>query len=894
MPPVRSRGHLAAARLRATCLRAMCLRAMCLRAMCLRAMCLGAMFLSAACLGAVFQGAAGATAGGSALPDYEGESRALGEPPGVSGSLAAAFFNPAAPVAQGQAGFYLSVCDPADGSFGAGGWEEYPWSALYSRRYLTLGARRLWPGAKARSGSDAGSGAVRVDEYTVAVAGGNRSRALGLAYAWNSEPAGARARDRHLLAGGVARSRVLALGLSGALDLEREDSYVQADAGVRPWGPRLTLFAEAVYRHGQRAQDIAAGGGLEVVAAPGVRLAGQARDDGSFALGVTLGATGTLRASVRALWDDRHDGGGRRAGCGCGGVGARGNDGRARHAATVYALESGAWQPPVGHGLIGRTRSHQRLSLPGTLAYQRYRLLDRRPTLLGALAAVNVCADDPRSGGLVVNLSGANLDGALAWELRAQLAGLRARGKKVIIYADRLGMYGTMLASVADQVWLDPLGGLTLRGFVIGRTYYANALAKAGVGFDELRFFTYKSAAEIGARTAMSPAEREQRQVLVDDAYETVARLVTEGRGIDRAAWDRLVDERSELNPRAAREAGLIDSIGTYEEAFKAARKVERRPLLAAPAAGQGAGATATLAGVLGDPARAALEWGEPARIAELYAVGDCAMESGIRGPVLAAAVKRAREDRCVKALVLRVDSPGGDRLPSDLVARELRETAKVKPVVVSQGSVAASGGYYLSMDSDTIVTCPLTRTGSIGVISAHAWDNGLGERLGLSYDKVQRGAHADYLSGWGLPFYPTPLPHRALAAEERARAESLIRTMYAEFVAKVAAARGRPEGEIEAIAQGRVWSGARAIELGLADVAGGLWEALRLAKARAGLPAGRPVALTSGPSPGWLNTERFKLSPLADGERAFLENLLPNAGRPLWLAEPCGVVEGP
>lgn len=841
----------------------------------LLAACLGAAWLGTGCLSA-----AGAAAGDGALPDYPEESRALIESPSASGSLAAAFFNPAAPVAQGQAGFLISVCDPADEVHGTGAGNKRAWSALISHRFLTLGARRLWAGAPTGSGAE--PRASRIDEYVIGAAGGNRSRAVGLAYAWNREPAGARARDRHLLAGGIARWRFLALGLSGALDLEREGNYVQVDAGVRPWGPRLTLFADAVYRHGQRAEDATAGYGLEVVAAPGVRVAGKARDDGSFALGVTLGATGTLRASARALWDDRDDRDDR------GDPGNRDDgDASAHHAATVYTIESGTWQPPLGHGLIGRGGSYQRLSIQGSLPYQRYRFFDRRRTLLGALAAINACADDPRSGGLVVNLSGASINGETAWELRAQLAALRARGQKVVIYADRLGMYGTMLASVADQVWLDPLGGLTLRGFTLGRTFYANLFAKAGVGFDELRFFTYKSAAEIGARTAMSDADREQRQVLVDDAYETVARLVTEARGIDRASWDRLVDERSELAPAEAREAGLIDSIGTFEQAFKAARKVERRR------EPEAAAMVSTLAGVLGDPARTALEWGEPDRIAVLHAVGDCAMESGIRGPVLAAAVKRAREDGRVKALVLRVDSPGGERLPSDLVTRELRATAKIKPVIVSQGSVAASGGYYLSMEADTVVTCPLTRTGSIGVIGAYAWDKGLGQKLGFAYDGVKRGAHADYLSGWGLPFYPTPLPHRAWSAEERGRAEELIRTMYTEFVAKVAAARGLPAAQIEAIAQGRVWSGTRAIALGLADVEGGLWEALRLAKARAGLPADRPVALITGPSPGWINTERFKLSPLGDGERVFLESLLRNLGRPLWLAEPGEVIEG-
>jgi protease-4 len=279
-----------------------------------------------------------------------------------------------------------------------------------------------------------------------------------------------------------------------------------------------------------------------------------------------------------------------------------------------------------------------------------------------------------------------------------------------------------------------------------------------------------------------------------------------------------------------------------------------------------------------------------------LYAIGGCAMEHGIRGRVLAEEVRRARQDGRVKAIVLRVDSPGGERLPSELVARELREAARVKPVIVSQGAVAASGGYWLSMEADTILSGPLTRTGSIGVISAHVWDDGLGDKLGLAYDRVQRGAHADYLSGWRLPLLPAPLPHRRLTPEERGRAEQIIRSMYAEFVARVAAARGRGVEEIEAIAQGRVWSGTRALEQGLVDREGGLWEALRIAKERAGLPPDRRVALRTGPSPGWIDPRRLRLAPLgptpgaSEEQRSYLEALLRGAGRPLLLAGPSEV----
>ncbi len=785
-----------------------------------------------------------------ALPDYMREVEPLVDVPGASSSVGAVLHNPAAPRAQRQMGYFFGwVDDPRRGG------EPKPWMAAVTRNNVSFSFRRFqW---------EADGQKQRVDELKLGLAAGTRSRSIGLAYAWNREHGPAAERHRYLQIGAIRRWRVTSLGMTGAFDLQRRDNYAQADIGVRPFGPRLTFFADGVYRHGQSVEDMEFGVGVDAVPVEGVRLAAKVRDDGSFGARLELSLTGTLRAGARTLFDDGGE-----------------------HTATAYVLESGSWRPPLGYGRIARQRGFRKLSLRGPMTYQTYRLFDERRTLLGTLHTLNRYADDPGVAGVVVDLSGARLGGELAWEVRAQLAGLRARGKRVIVYADRLGMYGLMLASVADQIWMDPQGALVIRGLTIGRTYYADLFAKAGVGFEELRYFTYKSAAEVGARRGMSAADREQRQALVDDVYETVAALITTSRGLAREDWDRWVDERGELEAVAARAVGLIDSTGTYQEALAAAERAPRR-------GGDDVSQT-PLAGVTGDVGQAVRQWGEPERIELLYAIGACAMESGIRGPELAAQVKRAREDDRVRAVVFRVDSPGGERLPSELVTRELIATAAVKPVVVSQGSVAASGGYWLSMEADTILTSPITRTGSIGVISAVAWDDGLGERTGLSYDHVQRGAHADYRSGWRLPLVPAVLPHRPLTVEERERAEELIRTQYAEFVERVAAARGRTAADIESLAQGRVWSGARALELGLVDRIGGLWDALRIAKQMSGLPPDRPIAIHQGPSPGWVKLDRPAwLDPLlTDNAAGYLRTLLTSPGRPLLLADPIEVAE--
>src|SRR5262249_20346484 len=351
----------------------------------------------------------------------------------------------------------------------------------------------------------------------------------------------------------------------------------------------------------------------------------------------------------------------------------------------------------------------------GGLAYQRYRWFDSRPTFLGTLAGLDALASDPRVGGVIVNLSGAQLGGEFAWELREQLAGLRASGKKVLVYMDEASLYQVFLASVADQVWLDPAGGVDCRGLATGRTYMRHALDKAGIGVDEWRFFTYKSAFETYSRDSMSEPDREQRQALVDDFYDVVAGGVTSSRRLSRQQFDSIVNGKGVLLPEEARAVGLVDSLGDLAAVRRAAANAARRTT---PDASH-----AVLGDLSGDPDWRLEEWGEPLRIAVLYGIGPCAMNEGIRGPVLAKAVRDAAANRRGRAIVLRADSPGGDILPSDLVAREIGAAAKKKPVLVSQGAVAASGGYWISMNADTIVASPLTITGSIGVIAGWLWN---------------------------------------------------------------------------------------------------------------------------------------------------------------------------
>jgi protease-4 len=819
--------------------------------------------LVAASLALLLAGAGAARAGGSegGLPDYFGDVDFLVDAPGASSSVAAGMFNPAAWGIQRTGGFFFAWDDAA------GDLDRRDITGVLSLRHLGFGVRHfeLEPTA---------GDPFQLRDYVFGVASGDRGHAWGLSYAWGGGDLHRRKRHERLMAGSVTRCRFASLGVASTWDLKKRDNLLQADLGFRPFGPRLTLFGDAVYEHGQAFEDIRSGYGLELRPIPGLALGVRGRSDGEFAVRVSLALNRNSWLGLRT----RHADGGDRLG-------------------TAYTFEAGGAHAALGHGVVGRGRRFPELDLRGRMAYQRFRLFDRRRTLLGTLRHIESPAADPQVGGMVVNLSGAQIGPEMLWEIREQLAGLRARGKKVVVYLDRGTIWHTMLASVADEVWIDPLGGLEVMGLAVGRTYMRRALDKLGLGVDEWRFFTYKSAFEGYSRQSMSEPDREQRQALVDDFYDALATAVTSGRGISRAQWDEIVNERGMLLPEEARAAGLVDSIGSFADAKKAARRAARRG---------GEPAAAALGGVAGDPVWGREEWGERRRIAVLYAIGPCDMDTGIRGRVLSKAIQEAGANRRVAAIVLRADSPGGDALPSDLVARAMLEAAKKKPVVVSQGQVAASGGYWISMNADTIVAAPLTITGSIGVIGGWVWNKNLGDKIGFDYDGVKHGDHADLAQGIVLPFVNEVVPDRPLTAEERDRVEMLIRDLYQDFVGKVAQGRGLDKETVDGIGQGRVWSGTRGRDNGLVDEIGGLWRTLQIAKAAAGLAPGRDVEFLEGPSPGLLDAsflrprllgargaaalaaaERQTLAPPSEAQIDYLRRLLQARGRPLVLMEP-------
>jgi protease-4 len=256
-------------------------------------------------------------------------------------------------------------------------------------------------------------------------------------------------------------------------------------------------------------------------------------------------------------------------------------------------------------------------------------------------------------------------------------------------------------------------------------------------------------------------------------------------------------------------------------------------------------------------------EWGNPPEIALVYAVGESAMDTGFKGRYTSRTLRKLGKEKNVKAIVLRADSPGGDALAADLIARQMKETSEDKPVIVTQGDVAGSGGYWISMYGDPIYSSPFTITGSIGVIGGWIWNDGLSDKTGLTSDHVQVGDHADLGFGITIPLLGAQIPDRNLDTLEHARMERSIRGLYSEFTQKVADGRQLDQAFVDSVGQGRVWAGRRAIDVKLVDKIGGLEDALADARQRTGLTHRRHVKIGEYPKRGLFALDEL-MSPMS------------------------------
>ncbi|WP_433182225.1 signal peptide peptidase SppA [Actinoallomurus sp. CA-150999] len=466
----------------------------------------------------------------------------------------------------------------------------------------------------------------------------------------------------------------------------------------------------------------------------------------------------------------------------------------------------------------------------------------RRAHLRDVLDGLRKGRSDPRVRALIVRIGGNRLGLAVAQELRAAVQAFRQAGKLTVAWAESFGETGRgtvpyYLATAFERIYLQPSGDLALTGVALEEPFFNEALEKAGITPRFAKRHEYKTAANTFMERSYTPEHREMSDRIVSSVGEQVVAGVAAGRGLSEERVRELID-RAPLLGSEALEAGLVDRLAYRDEVYAEVRKAAR---------GSGADGEVRLRYVarynraqsvakrIPRPQQdvvALIQGHGPIRLGRSGRSLLPGQSASIGSDTVAAAFRAAVRDDKVKAIVFRIDSPGGSYVASDTIWREVVLARKAgKPVIVSMGNVAASGGYFVAAPASTIVAQPGTLTGSIGVVFGKPVVGDLLERLGIGLGTVEHGAHARMYA-----------PTRDFTEEEWARVNIFLDRVYDDFTGKVAEGRGMPRDRVHELARGRVWTGADAHERGLVDELGGLAYTIDLARKKAGLPVDAPV----------------------------------------------------
>ncbi len=460
--------------------------------------------------------------------------------------------------------------------------------------------------------------------------------------------------------------------------------------------------------------------------------------------------------------------------------------------------------------------------------------------LRDVIEAIQRAEEDKRVVGLFARIGAGDYGMATTQELRDAILAFRKAGKPAVAFAETFGEFGPgnrgyYLATAFDEVWLQPSGDIGLIGIEMWSPFLKGTLDKLGVVPRMDHRYEYKNAMNSFTESAMTPPHREAMQAIADGWFEQLVAGIAAGRKLPEAEVRALIHRGPFLGDEAVK-ARLVDGLGYRDEVvekFKA--KLTGKPSLVwLPAYLEAAGRPHD----------------RGKKIALIYGVGgvtrgrsafDPLMQDQTMGSdTVTAAFRAAVADEKVKAILFRVDSPGGSYVASDAIWREVVLARKAgKPVIVSMGDVAGSGGYFVAMAADKIVAQPGTITGSIGVLGGKMLTSALWEKGGVSWDSVRQGDRAGMFSS-GQDFSP----------EEWQRFQAWLDRVYIDFTGKVAEGRKLPLEKVQEIAKGRIWTGADAKRIGLVDELGGVREALALARRAAGLTPDEAIELAEFPPP--------------------------------------------
>ena len=454
------------------------------------------------------------------------------------------------------------------------------------------------------------------------------------------------------------------------------------------------------------------------------------------------------------------------------------------------------------------------------------------PTVRSVVESLRKAKVDRRVTSVVIRPTGTAALWGKVQEVRDAIVDFKTSNKPIIAYLEFGGEQEFYLASACDKVFLMPTASLDLTGIASYELFLRGTLDKIGAYPDAMHIGDYKTASNQLTERTFTPAHREMAESLNRDLYEQLLKGIASGRQKPDAEVRRLIDHGPFL-PEDAVRAGLVDDVA-YEDEIDDKVSLGRGPTRFLEQHEYRSVSPGSL-GLNRGP-----------RIAVLYAAGiitsgessyDSPQGEVVGSDTIIRYLRKARADDSIRAIVLRVDSPGGSAIASDVIWREVELTRAVKPVIASMSDVAASGGYYIAMPAHKIVAEPATLTGSIGVVMVKFVIDGTLKKLGMNMEGVSSGRYADLYS-----------PIRPFSPEERAKIQEQMQATYDAFVEKAAAGRNTTPEKIDAIAQGRVWTGRQAKDIGLVDELGGLDRALALAKEHARIGRDTEVELVVYP----------------------------------------------
>jgi protease-4 len=608
---------------------------------------------------------------------------------------------------------------------------------------------------------------------------------------------------------------------------EKTDISFGCGLAVRPIGDRLTLCVDGLMTQKEKLKDASTRYKVELEPWDGFIISGDIDGEGNFGIGGRINLPNLGWGSYNSITKD-HD---------------------FNQGISYVNLSQDRYRT-----LLQRRDNFIELRLSGQIVEENTRagiFGKRKSTVMDLLSEIGRAKEDESIKGIILRIDPLDLGLAKTQEIRKAILDFKESGKSVIAYMEFGGNKEYYIATAADKIAMMPTGYLMFSGLEAEVTFIKGTLDKLGIIADLEHIGEYKTASDLLTRDKMSEAHREVVNSLLDDMYDQITRDIALQRGWTQEEVKSKIDQ-GPFTASEAYKANLVDTLIFYDQIDDLVKQMKgKKPHR------------------LKDERYAArtyykYSWAIPPKIAVIFATGSIFEgESGrnfllgdiMGSETIANAIKTAREDKTVKAIVFRVDSRGGSGMASDMILREIIRTKGKKPFIVSMSDVAGSGGYFISCAADTIISLPGTYTGSIGVISGKFSLEGLYKKIGFDVETVKRGKHAD--------FYTTT---REFSDEEREIVKRQIKEFYDEFVKKVGEGRKMSYEQVDSIGRGRVWTGRQAKENGLVDELGGMNLALAIAKEKAGIPQEAEVEILTLPKgKGWLKVSfenMFSLSP--------------------------------